>query len=346
MDITTREVINHWKEYTLTNDYGMSVSLLNYGGIITKLIVPDRNGHFENVILAYQDYKEYEQNAYCFGAIIGRVAGRIEKAAFQLNGKNYQLLANEGNHHIHGGETAFHQTIWEAEPFRNQEDVGVRLKHTSPDGEGGYPGDVDIIVTYTLTNKNELHIGYHATTSKKTILTLTNHTYFNLSGDLKETIKNHKVSMNSDQFLELDKELIPTGKRIDVTGTPFDFRQGQWLSAGLHSSYQQNRVASNGYDHYFIFNHRKKPNISISEPTSGRLLDIVTNQPGVVMYTGNQLEDGSDLIGGSAQKHLGVCFETQAPPASLKYDDLPSIILDTDDVYQKHTIFKFSCDND
>lgn len=342
MDITTREVINQWKEYTLTNDRGMNVSLLNHGGIITKLVVPDRNGNFENVVLGYQNYKEYEKNTHGFGAIIGRVAGRIEKATFQLNGKNYQLQANEGNHHLHGGDTAFHQTIWEAEPFQNQKGVGLRLKHTSPGGEGGYPGDVEVIVTYTLTNENELHLEYYATTNKKTILTLTNHTYFNLSGDLKETIKNHKVTMGSDHFLELDEELIPTGKRIDVTGTPFDFRQGQWLSAGLHSSYQQNRIASNGYDHYFLFNHQDESNISVSEPTSGRVLDIVTNQPGVVMYTGNQLEQGLDLIGGTSQKHLGVCFETQAPPASLKHDNLPSILLDANDSYEKYTTFKFS----
>lgn len=341
MEIREKEVLNKWKEYTLSNKTGMRVSLLNYGGIITKLLVPDREGKLENVVLGYENYEDYEQDSNYFGAIIGRVAGRIENASFQLNEKTYLLHTNEGNHHLHGGNAAFHNVIWDAKPFQNEYEAGLTLIHTSADHTGGYPGDVKITVTYTLNNKNEFFIDYHAITTKKTILTLTNHTYFNLTGNLRDTIRNHQVQMNSDQFLELDKSLIPTGNCINVTDTSFDFRSGRQLSAGINSSYQQNQIAGGGYDHFFLFNLNEMPHISVSEPTSGRLLNITTNQPGVVLYTSNSLDEDLQLSGGLSKKHLGVCFETQASPASLKYNHLPSIVLNADDVYRKQTCFAF-----
>lgn len=341
MEITEKEVLSKWKEYTLSNNTGMRVSLLNYGGIITKLLVPDREGKLENVVLGYQNYKDYEENPNYFGAIIGRVAGRIENASFQLDGKTYLLHTNEGNHHLHGGDAAFHNVIWDVKPFQNEYEAGITLFHTSADHTDGYPGYVEVTVTYTLNNKNELLIDYHATTTKKTILTLTNHTYFNLTGNLRDTVKNHQVQINSDQFLELDKSLIPTGNCIDVTNTPFDFRSGRQLSAGIDSSCQQNQIAGSGYDHFFLFNQDEMPHISVSEPVSGRRLNITTNQPGVVMYTSNNLDEGLQLSFGLSRKHLGVCFETQASPASLKYDHLPTVMLDANDVYRKQTCFAF-----
>ncbi|WP_405097048.1 aldose epimerase family protein [Oceanobacillus sp. FSL H7-0719] len=341
MEITEKEVLNKWIEYTLTNDNGIQVSLLNYGGILTKLVVPDREGKLENIVLGYQNFEDYEQDSNYFGAIIGRVAGRIENASFELDGKTYQLKTNEGNHHLHGGESAFHQVIWDAMSFQNDDEAGVKLSHTGSDDAGGYPGRADVTVTYTLNNKNELLLDYEATTTEKTILTLTNHTYFNLTGNLKDTIENHQVSMNSEQFLELDEALIPTGNCLDVAGTPFDFREGNRLAAGMHSSHQQNTIAGGGYDHYFLFNENEVPHISISEPTSGRMLDITTNQPGVVMYTSNSLDKALQLSDGNSRKHAGVCFETQASPASLKYHQLPSIILGANDTYKKQTCFTF-----
>lgn len=343
MNIITKDLGNKWLEYTLTNDNGMSMNLLNYGGIITKLLVPNRVGKFENVVLGFQNYEDYEQNSNYFGGIIGRVAGRIEGASFQLEGKNYELRANEGDHHLHGGSTAFHKVLWKGQPFQDEDTVGVKLMHTSPAGEGGYPGNVNITVTYTLSNNDELIIDYHATTDSKTALTLTNHTYFNLTGNLVDTIANHNVTMNCNLFLELDSDLIPTGQLVDVSGSPFDFRSGRKLLEGFHTSSYHSRIAGEGYDHYFLFEQNERPYISVQDPSSGRLLEITTNQPGVVMYTANGLEEGLNLTGGRSKKHLGVCFETQASPASLKFQELPSIVLDVNDVYKKQTIFKFGC---
>lgn len=340
MKIAQEKIVNDWTEYTLSNKAGMSVSFLNYGGIITKMITPDQNGKLENIVLGYENYNEYKDNPNCFGAIIGRVAGRIENAQFHLNGQEYHLQNNEGNHHLHGGETAFHHTLWDASPIHQETRIGVKLTHTSPDGEGGYPGRVHVSVTYWLTTDNDFIIDYEAESDQDTALTLTNHTYFNLSG-LKDTVGQHVVTMNSDRFLELDEELIPTGKLVDVSNTPFDLRHGKSLEEGFNSTYPQNLIAGNGYDHYFLLNDTDQPNILVEHEQSGRTLTVTTNQPGVVMYTANGLEDGLKLNGGMSEKHLGVCFETQGPPASLHHDDLPSIILKANETYEKQTVFSF-----
>src|SRR5690625_2031384 len=238
MKITKNSSVNNWIEYTLINKHGMKVSFLNYGGIITKIIVPDKDGKMENVVLAYRNYKDYEKNSAYFGAIIGRVAGRIENAVFEISGDKYKLKANDGKHHLHGGDHGFHHVVCKVDPFQTQESVGVKLFHTSADNEGGYPGCVDVVVTYTLTNNNQLIIDYDATSTKDTILTLTNHTYFNLTGDLKDTVENHLVTINSEKFIELNEELIPTGKLVHVTDTPFDFQNGRILKDGIESTFR------------------------------------------------------------------------------------------------------------
>ncbi len=243
MNIETKDVLGMWKEYTLTNDRGMSVSVLNYGGIITKIIVPDRKGNHENVVLGYRDYKDYNQNPNYFGALIGRVAGRIQGASFELDNKTYNLAANNGENHLHGGPEGFHQVIWEAAPFQKEDAVGLSLTHKSMDGEGGYPGNVDITVTYTLTNENQLVLDYFASSDQTTPITLTNHSYFNLSGRLKNTVHEHRVAIDSSKFVELDEELIPTGKLIPVEGTPFDFRDGRLLGDGFNDDTEQNKIA-------------------------------------------------------------------------------------------------------
>ncbi|HLR68329.1 MAG TPA: aldose epimerase family protein [Virgibacillus sp.] len=340
MKISQEKITNEWMEYTLSNDYGMSVSFLNYGGIITKLITPNQHGELENLVLGYENYQEYKDNPNCFGGIIGRVAGRIQNASFQRHGKNYELTANEGSHQLHGGETAFHHVIWDVAPMHEDNKVAIKLTHTSPDGEGNYPGEVHVSVTYSLTNDNHFIINYEAISDKDTVLTLTNHTYFNLSG-LTDTVGEHSVTMNSDHFLELDEELIPTGKRVNVSNTPFDLRHGKRLEEGFDSTYPQNIIVGNGYDHYFLLNDTDQPNIFVKHNHSGRTLSITTNQPGVVMYTANGLEDDLKLNGRMSEKHLGVCFETQGPPASLHHEGLPSITLDANEVYKKQTVFSF-----
>jgi aldose 1-epimerase len=220
----------------------------------------------------------------------------------------------------------------------------VKLTHASEDGDGGYPGNLNTTVTYTLTNHNELILDYSATTDKTTALTITNHSYFNLSGNLAETIQNHIVTIDSDKFVELDEELIPTGKKIDVTDTPFDFRLGRKIADGIQSTYEQNLVAKNGYDHYFLFNQTNDEQISVREETSGRMMTVKTNQPGVVMYTSTNLEEGFQLAERDSEKYLGVCFETQSSPASLHHEGFPTVILTADETYEKQTVFTFITD--
>lgn len=341
MNITMTRVLNKWKEYSLTNKNGMKVSFLNYGGIITEIIVPDQHATFENVVLSYEDYEAYEANPNYFGAIIGPVAGRIKTASFQLNNNKYTLQANEGIHHLHGGHTGLHQIIWETTPFQTENKIGVKLTHHIPDGDGGYPGHIDVAVTYTLTNNNELQIDYAALSNQDTVLTLTNHTYFNLTGRLKETIHHHEVKMPCNEFVELDEELIPTGRKRDVTATPFDFRNGRMLAEGFESTHEQNDIVGHGYDHYFIFNCSDRRDIFVHEETSGRQLKVTTDEQGVVMYTSNGLASGEQLDGRISKKYLGVCFETQASPASLHHEGFPSVLLAANERYEKQTIFSF-----
>lgn len=342
MHVEEKDILGKWKEYTLTNDKNMSISVLNYGGIITKIIVPDRYGKKENVVLGYKNYKDYESNPNYFGALIGRVAGRIQEATFTLNNKSYSLEKNDGENHQHGGSDGFHQVIWDVESFQLEDKIGLNLKHK--DEEGGYPGNLDVEVTYILTNNNQLCLNYTAKSDKTTPITLTNHSYFNLSGNLKETVKNHYVIIDSSQFIELDKNLIPTGKLMDVEGTPFDFRIGRELGTGFNNHFEQNRIAGNGYDHYFIFDDTKENKILLKDSTSGRVLSVKTNQPGMVMYTSNSLEEGQELLEGFSKKHLGVCLETQESPASLEHKKFPSVILNAEEVYFRETIFTFGTD--
>lgn len=342
MKLEKQGILNKWTLYTLTNNNDMSVSFLDFGGIITKINVPNRHKTLENIVLGFQNYADYETNPNFLGAIVGRVAGRIQDSSFTLDGTTHFLEANEGVHHIHGGSQGFHQVIWTATPFQTDDTVGVTLTHTSPDGEGGYPGTVEIAVTYTLTNNDELIIDYYGTTDKTTALTLTNHSYFNISGNLADTIHNHHVTMDADEFVELDKDLIPTGRKIHVANTPFDFRDGRNLTDGVTSTSFQNLVADHGYDHYFIFNQNKQKNISVKDETSGRKMEIRTNQPGVVMYTANTLEEDLELTEGKSKPYLGVCFETQASPASLHHEDFPTVVLSANEKYEKQTVFSFS----
>lgn len=341
MKMEYQEILNKWKLYTLTNDNGMKVSFLNFGGIITDISVPNRNNQLENVVLSYKNYIDYEKNPNFFGAIVGRVAGRIQDASFTIEDQTYTLAANDGGHHLHGGDGGFHQVIWQSSHFQTADTVGVKLSHKSLDGQGEYPGTIEVAVTYTLTNNNELIIDYSGTSDKTTVLTMTNHSYFNLNGNLAGTIHNHHVTMKSDEFVELDTELIPTGNKINVSNTPFDFRNGKQLVEGINSLSEQNRVANHGYDHYFILNQNQKHNISVKEDISGRVMTIKTNQPGVVMYTSNTLEDGLELAEGKSKPYLGVCFETQASPASLHHKGFPSVILKAHELYEKQTIFSF-----
>lgn len=250
MNVTTNQLYNGWKQFKISNDRGMQVSVLNFGGIITELIVPDKYGTLENVVLGYQHIEDYKTDPNFFGAIIGRVAGRIQDASFKLNERTYHLDANDGNNCLHSGSAGFHNVLWSGEAFQTNNEAGVKLTYTSPDGDCGFPGSIKVTITYTLNNANQFTIDYAAISDQTTVLTLTNHSYFNLSGNLKETVNQHHVHINSSQFIELDQQLIPTGTKLDVSNTPFDFRQGKQLNDGIKSNFKQNRLAGNGYDHY------------------------------------------------------------------------------------------------
>ncbi|WP_047982698.1 aldose epimerase family protein [Ornithinibacillus contaminans] len=341
MNIKTSKELGDWKLFTLINNQNMEVSILNFGGIITRIIVPDKHGKLENVVIGYRDIKDYQSNSNYFGALIGRVAGRIANSTFNLNDATYTLAANEGAHHLHGGKNGFHQVVWKAEPFETDDTVGLTLTHTSQDKEDGYPGKLDMTVTYTLNNNNQLTVDYQAIATENTVFTMTNHSYFNLSGNLKSMVHQHHVTIPSNHVVELNEQLIPTGKKMNVLNTPFDFRTGRYLMEGFKSNHPQNKVARNGYDHYFIFDQTKKAEVIVQEEASGRRLTINTNQPGMVMYTSNMLDEGLPLNEGSSKRYLGVCFETQASPASLEHDGFPSILLEKHQPYTKQTIFTF-----
>lgn len=345
MKIDEQSILDEWKLYTLTNKQGMKVSFLNFGGIITRMLVPNKDGIMENVVLSYKNYEDYKENPNFFGALVGRVAGRVQDASFTIHDETYHLEANEGVHHLHGGSKGLNQVIWGTSPFQTDDAVGVTLTHTSVDGTGGYPGTVNMTVTYSLNNNNEFTIDYAATSDKDTALTLTNHSYFNLSGNLADTVHEHYVSMDSSQFVELDEALIPTGKIRDVAGTTFDFQSGKKIADGIHSTDTQNIIATNGYDHYFIFDHKRQESLVVKHDNSGRIMKMKTNQPGMVMYSGNALTNDLELTEGMSKPYLGVCFETQASPASLHHEGFPSVLLRANEKYEKQTTFTFSADS-
>lgn len=328
-------------EYMLRNDHGLEVHCLNYGCIITKILAPDRRGNFENIVLCFENIDEYEQNPPFLGAVIGRVAGRIKGAEFMLDEKNYSLEKNEGENHLHGGRNGFHTVLWDAELIEEENQVGVCFSYISLDGEGGYPGTVTVQVTYLLNNQNEFLIQYQAKTDQKTILNLTNHTYFNLSGNAKRTVLGHTLKLDSSQFLELDDPLLPTGKKLDVTGTVFDFRNGRKIGDGVVSNHPQNRLVGNGYDHPFLLNSHWNEEIALWDEESGRKVVVETDEPSVVLYTGNSLTGDLKVNGVTCQKYLGICLETQGLPDAIHHSSFPTVILDKDETYTTKTKFMF-----
>lgn len=342
MEVEINSINESWKLITLRNNNNVSIDILNYGGIITNITTPDKSGNLENVVLSYSDYNSYKNDPNYFGATVGRVAGRIANSKFELEGKTYNLDSNESNHHLHGGKNGFHQMLWDVKTFKTPSEVGVELQIYDRKKETGYPGNIKLNVTFKLNNNDELIIDYEAISDETTVLTLTNHSYFNLSGNLKNPINNHIVTLDSNYFIELNKELIPTGKKINVSNTPFDFRAEKALGEGIENPINQNEYVKNGYDHYFILDNKKENNVIVKEPKSGRVMTIKTDQPGVVIYTGNNLDNTLALTERKSEKYLGVTFETQSSPASLEFEEFPSIILKANEPYKKQTTYKFS----
>ena len=328
-------------KYSLINDNKFKVNILNYGGIITEIMAPDKDGNFENVVLGFNDIRAYEEKSPYFGAIIGRIAGRISNANFEIDGQKYILAKNNGKNNLHGGNRGFDKVIWDVECVTGNDFVGLRMSFLSFDGEEGFPGNLDVNITYLLNNNNELEIKYNAISDKNTIINLTNHSYFNLSGNLKEDILEHKLTINSDKVGYIDNEVIPTGELINVENTVFDFRMAKDVGADIGKQVEQLENCG-GYDHPFILNNEGEFSAKLEDEKSGRVLKIITDQPVVVFYSGNGL--GEDLIlsgNRKCKKHLGLCLETQDYPDSINQENFPTKIYSPGEKYEAYTKYKF-----
>ncbi|PHV71000.1 galactose-1-epimerase [Sporanaerobium hydrogeniformans] len=330
------------KKFQLMNDQGMVVELINLGATLTQVLVPDQEGKLENVVLSWQDKSVYEENPGCFGSIIGRVAGRIGEAKVTLGDKVYEFAKNSnGKNTIHGGEVAYHTQLWEGKGTSDAEEATVSFTYWSRDGEAGFPGNLDIKVDYVLKNDNSLTIDYTATTDKETIINLTNHTYFNLSGDAKRPILEQEVVIHSDTYCELDSELIPTGKLIALNeDSIFDFRKAKAIGRDINEKHEQ-LVNGAGYDHPWVLNDDEVA-VEFYDKVSKRYMEVTTTAPGVVMYTMNHADAPLLLENGESQKpRYGVCFETQCLPIGRNELFKEGVILKPEDTYRQKTVFKF-----
>lgn len=323
--------------YTLTNQNGVTIKITNYGAIVTSIITPDKNGVMGDIALGFNTVDGYIPNNPHFGGIVGRFANRIAKGKFTIDGKVYILATNDKPNHLHGGNTGFDRVVWTAEELPEQN--AVRLTYLSKDGEEGYPGNLNTVVTYTLTDDNGLKIDYEATTDKATPVNLTNHSYFNLSAGKQKDILNHIVTINADKYTATDKTLIPTGELAPVKGTPYDFTTPQPVGTRI------NNLQGYGYDLNYVINNGGDGlthAATVYEPTTGRTMEVHTTQPGIQLYTAYHL-DGS-LTGKDNRKYdryAGICLEAQHFPDSPNRESFPSAILRPGEKYQETTIYKF-----
>lgn len=331
--------------YTLSNSDGMRVKIITYGGIVVSMEVPDAAGKTGDVVLGYDNLDDYVKNNPYFGCIVGRYGNRIGAGKFTLNGAEYKLAINNGPNHLHGGLKGFDKVVWKAEQFKDSDGVGVKLAYTSKDMEEGYPGNLDILVTYTLTDKNELKIDYEATTDKATPVNLTNHSYFNLAGQGNGDILAHELMLNADRCTPVDEGLIPTGELLPVKGTDMDFTKPMTVGARINSDYEQIKFGG-GYDHNWVLN-KEGDELSLAakvfEPTTGRVMEVYTTEPAIQFYAGNFLDGTIKGKEGKVYKHrYAFCLETQHYPDSPNKPEFPSTILNPGDKYETTTIYKFS----
>lgn len=331
--------------YTLKNANGVEASIMNYGATLVSLKAPDKAGTVADVVLGFDSLGGYLKTEPYLGAIVGRYGNRIAKGRFTLNGVTYKLAVNNGENHLHGGIKGFDKVMWTARAIDSPAKPGVELKYLSKDGEEGYPGNLNVTVTYTLSPANELQIDYLATTDKDTVLNLTNHTYFNLSGGAAPDILGHELMINAERYTPVDAGLIPTGELRLVEGTPFDFRNPAAIGARIGASDEQLKRGK-GYDHNFVVK-RTGPGLELVaravEPGSGRILEVLSTQPGVQFYSGNFLDGTLTGKGGRIIAHRsGFCLETQHYPDSPNHPAFPTVVLKPGETYSQSTVFRLA----
>jgi aldose 1-epimerase len=332
--------------YTLRNPAGMEVTITNYGGTVTTIKAPDRNKKFDDVVLGFDSLAGYtsKDNTGYFGAIIGRYANRIAHGTFTLDGKVYHIPTNEGANMLHGGNRGFDKRVWDAKEISSAPGPGLELHYLSPDGEEGFPGNLHVTVRYTLGAQNDLRIDYTATTDKNTVLNLTNHSYWNLSGAGSGTILDDKLTLMADRFTPVDSTLIPTGAIDSVAGTPLDFRKATAIGARINDDYEQLKLGK-GYDHNFVLNSGGGSlalAAKVEDPKSGRVLEVETTQPGIQFYSGNFLNGKTSGIGGPFNYRAALALETQHFPDSPNHSNFPSTALHPGETFHQTTVYRLS----
>ena len=327
---------------TLKNANGIEVDVIGYGGIITRLVTPDAGGELGDIVLGLDNLEEYVASNPYFGALIGRYGNRIGKGTFTLDGETFQLDVNDGENHLHGGSEGFDKRVWQMRSFVTEHSAGVQLRLTSQDGDQGYPGTLQAQVTYELTNQDELDMTFHAVADKPTIVNMTQHSYFNLAGD--GDVLGHRLLIPADRFTPVDKGLIPTGELRTVAGSPFDFRQAKAIGRDIGADDEQLELGL-GYDHNFVLKDQADDELvlaaRVTEPTSGRVLEILSVEPGVQFYSGNFLDGSLDGKGKVHMYRSGFCLEPQHFPDSPNKPDFPSVTLRPGETYQSRIVYRF-----
>lgn len=333
------------EKYTLENKDGIQVDIITYGGRITSLRTADTEGTLENVVLGFETIEQYEKDNPYFGALIGRYGNRIAKGKFSLDGTEYSLAKNNGENNLHGGEQGFDKRVWDAATEEGDDWVKLKLTYLSADMEEGFPGNLSTTVTYTLNKDNSLDVLYEAVTDKATVVNLTQHAYFNLSGDFSTTILDHVVEIDADTYLPVDGGLIPTGELRPVAGTPFDFREAKLVGKEIDADNEQIGLGG-GYDHCWVLNGQGAGYRSVANayhPATGRNLEVLTDEPGIQFYTGNFLDGTLPAPnGGTYAKRSGLCMETQHYPDSPNQPGFPTVTLEPGATYSTRTTFRFS----
>lgn len=323
------------KLYTMTNSSKMQIGVIEYGGYITSIKVPDKDGNFDDIVLGFDNLEGYLKNG--LGGITGRFANRIANAKFTIDGTEYNVTKNAGPNHIHGGKNGFAKVVWKGTPFKNEKETGVRLTYLSKDGEEGYPGNLNVTVTYSLDEQNFFKIRYEAATDKPTVLNLTNHAYFNLAGAGNGDIRNHSLKILAKNHTAADKALIPTGQIESVKDTPLDFTEWKKLGADIDQLKE-----TRGYDHNYIFDNNSSPVAVIVDHSTGRKMQLRTTQPAMMLYTANHFQNIKGRDAKTYNRHGAFCFETQHYPDSPNKPNFPSTVLRPSEKFDETTTFVFT----